>query len=63
MIPDDRLLLGFYGDDFTGSTDALESLARGGVRAVLFQPLLSCPNAMTCVAPLLGDSYCHADGT
>src|SRR4051794_41526492 len=33
---DGRLLLGFYGDDFTGSTDALESLARGGVPAVLF---------------------------
>src|SRR5688500_4005655 len=30
------LLLSFYGDDFTGSTDALESLARGGVRTVLF---------------------------
>jgi uncharacterized protein YgbK (DUF1537 family) len=36
MTPDNRLLLGFYGDDFTGSTDALEALARGGVRAVLF---------------------------
>lgn len=30
------LLLAFYGDDFTGSTDALESLARAGVRSVLF---------------------------
>jgi uncharacterized protein YgbK (DUF1537 family) len=30
------LLLSFYGDDFTGSTDALESLARAGVRTVLF---------------------------
>jgi uncharacterized protein YgbK (DUF1537 family) len=30
------LLLSFYGDDFTGSTDAMESLARGGVRTVLF---------------------------
>jgi uncharacterized protein YgbK (DUF1537 family) len=29
-------LLAFYGDDFTGSTDAMESLARGGVRTVLF---------------------------
>lgn len=28
--------LAFYGDDFTGSTDALEGLARGGVRCVLF---------------------------
>jgi len=30
------LLLAFYGDDFTGSTDALEFLARAGVRTVLF---------------------------
>src|SRR5438128_2107429 len=30
------LLLSFYGDDFTGSTDALESLARCGIRTVLF---------------------------
>lgn len=30
------LLLSFYGDDFTGSTDAMESLARGGIRTVLF---------------------------
>lgn len=30
------LLISFYGDDFTGSTDAMESLARCGVRTVLF---------------------------
>lgn len=30
------LLYGFYGDDFTGSTDVLEQLAEGGVPAVLF---------------------------
>jgi 3-oxoisoapionate kinase len=30
------LALAFYGDDFTGSTDALEWLARAGVRCVLF---------------------------
>lgn len=29
-------LLAFYGDDFTGSTDALESLTRAGARTVLF---------------------------
>lgn len=28
--------LAFYGDDFTGSTDVLETLSRGGVQAVLF---------------------------
>lgn len=28
--------LAFYGDDFTGSTDAMESLARNGLRTVLF---------------------------
>jgi uncharacterized protein YgbK (DUF1537 family) len=30
------LLLTFYGDDFTGSTDALEQLALAGIRAMLF---------------------------
>jgi uncharacterized protein YgbK (DUF1537 family) len=29
-------LLAYYGDDFTGSTDALEQLVRGGVPTVLF---------------------------
>jgi uncharacterized protein YgbK (DUF1537 family) len=31
-----KLLLAFYGDDFTGSTDALEQLALAGLRTVLF---------------------------
>lgn len=31
-----RLLLTFYGDDFTGSTDALEQLTLAGIRTVLF---------------------------
>ncbi|HEV2293094.1 MAG TPA: four-carbon acid sugar kinase family protein [Tepidisphaeraceae bacterium] len=31
-----NLLLSFYGDDFTGSTDAVEALARGGLRTILF---------------------------
>ena len=30
------LLLAFYGDDFTGSTDALEFLTRAGARTALF---------------------------
>jgi uncharacterized protein YgbK (DUF1537 family) len=30
------LILTFYGDDFTGSTDALESVAMAGIPAVLF---------------------------
>lgn len=30
-----QLLLAFYGDDFTGSTDALEFLSRAGARTVL----------------------------
>jgi 3-oxoisoapionate kinase len=29
-------ILAFYGDDFTGSTDALESLSRAGARTLLF---------------------------
>jgi 3-oxoisoapionate kinase len=32
----DGLLLAFYGDDFTGSTDALEVLSFAGVETVLF---------------------------
>ncbi len=36
MIRDDRLLLTFYGDDFTGSTDVMEVLALAGLRTVLF---------------------------
>jgi uncharacterized protein YgbK (DUF1537 family) len=31
-----RLLLGFYGDDFTGSTDVMEALALSGVKTRLF---------------------------
>ena len=31
-----KLLLTFYGDDFTGSADAMESLSLHGVRSVLF---------------------------
>jgi uncharacterized protein YgbK (DUF1537 family) len=31
-----KLLLTFYGDDFTGSTDALEQLTNAGIRAALF---------------------------
>ena len=31
-----KLRLAFYGDDFTGSTDALEVLAFAGVRTALF---------------------------
>jgi uncharacterized protein YgbK (DUF1537 family) len=36
MATDQKLLLAFYGDDFTGSTDALEALAKSGLRTVLF---------------------------
>jgi 3-oxoisoapionate kinase len=31
-----RLLISFYGDDFTGSADAMEALSLGGARCVLF---------------------------
>jgi 3-oxoisoapionate kinase len=31
-----KLLLTFYGDDFTGSTDALEQLTSAGIRTALF---------------------------
>jgi uncharacterized protein YgbK (DUF1537 family) len=36
MATDNELLLAFYGDDFTGSTDAMEALAVSGLRTVLF---------------------------
>jgi 3-oxoisoapionate kinase len=37
MSPDkNNILLAFYGDDFTGSTDALEFLTRAGARTALF---------------------------
>lgn len=31
-----KLLLAFYGDDFTGSTDALEFLSKAGAKTILF---------------------------
>lgn len=31
-----QLLLAYYGDDFTGSTDALEFLSRAGIKTTLF---------------------------
>src|ERR1041385_5481620 len=34
--PSSRLLLAYYGDDFTGSTDVLDCLSRAGLRTVLF---------------------------
>jgi hypothetical protein len=30
-----KILLAFYGDDFTGSTDALEFICRAGAKAIL----------------------------
>jgi len=36
MTMHSNLLLAFYGDDFTGSTDAMEALAVSGLRTVLF---------------------------
>ena len=35
-LPNSTLRLAFYGDDFTGSTDALEVLAFAGLRCALF---------------------------
>ena len=39
-------ILAFYGDDFTGSTDALESAARSGARSALFVDVPS-PETLT----------------
>ena len=35
-LPQERPIFSYYGDDFTGSTDALEALAANGVPSVLF---------------------------
>jgi uncharacterized protein YgbK (DUF1537 family) len=44
-IAPDMLRLAYYADDFTGATDALESLARAGLRTRLF---LNPPSASQC---------------
>lgn len=36
MSTENNILLAFYGDDFTGSTDALEFLTRAGAKTALF---------------------------
>ena len=36
MAANKKILLAFYGDDFTGSTDALEFICRAGAKAILF---------------------------
>ena len=36
MTDQHNTLLTYYGDDFTGSTDVMEALVRGGVEAVMF---------------------------
>ncbi len=36
MVEDKQLLLAYYGDDFTGSTDALEVLTSAGASVMLF---------------------------
>ena len=36
MTSNKEILLAYYGDDFTGSTDALEFITRAGAKAVLF---------------------------
>ena len=42
MTPANNIWLAYYGDDFTGSTDALEFATRAGAKAILF---LDPPNA------------------
>ncbi|HET9431429.1 MAG TPA: four-carbon acid sugar kinase family protein [Chitinophagaceae bacterium] len=36
MVQKKNIQLAFYGDDFTGSTDALEFICRAGAKAILF---------------------------
>ncbi|PGT76075.1 Hrp-dependent type III effector protein [Priestia megaterium] len=40
-MTENNLLLAFYGDDFTGSTDAMEALSSNGYRTILFLELPS----------------------
>jgi uncharacterized protein YgbK (DUF1537 family) len=54
-LPRDKPIFSFYGDDFMGSTDVLDVLARNGVRGVLF---LHPPDA----AELKGFASCRAVG-
>ena len=54
-LPTETPLLSYYGDDFTGSTDALEALTIQGVSTVLF---LGIPDERIVVAPNNGiDRY------
>jgi 3-oxoisoapionate kinase len=54
-LPADKPIFSYYGDDFTGSTDALEALAVNGVPTVLF---LKTPDD----SDLRGFSGCRAVG-
>ena len=47
----DRPLLTYYGDDFTGSTDVIEALARSGIRSALF---LEAPRAEQLIGRFAG---------
>ena len=40
-MSENNLLLAYYGDDFTGSTDAMEALSSNGYRTILFLELPS----------------------
>lgn len=48
-----------------GSYDAVLTCVTGYCQLdctpVLFNPALSCPSGMTCIAPFFGESYCHAN--
>jgi uncharacterized protein YgbK (DUF1537 family) len=51
------LRLAFYGDDFTGSTDALEALTSAGLRSVLFlEPPTALPVALLNILDLADDA-------
>ena len=56
-----RLLLAYYGDDFTGSTDVLEALTINGIPAALF---LEPPTAETVNSfKLKHNTSCSGDGS
>lgn len=47
---------------FVAAVQCVTGFCRIDCTPVLFEPLLSCPTGMTCIAALFGQSYCHDDG-
>mgnify|MGYP002335930712 FL=1 len=55
----EELMIGFYGDDFTGSTDVMEALSLNGIPTALF---LQPPDPDDIRNFRLKNSYVSSDG-